>query len=105
VMSRGRDHGRLFVANPVRIVFFCVWTPVIVTGGLAALAMLVDDVPGVMTKHIVDILLDGCGATALGLIVWGILFGKKEQNLVQLGLVTISAILLALVVGFGKMIR
>jgi len=96
---------KMMNTNPIRILFLCAWAAVMVTGGLAALCMLLDNMPGVMTRHFVHALLETCGSAAFGMAVWSLLFGKKEQSLSQLGLATISVLLFLLALGFGKMIK
>ena len=91
--------------NPIRLLFFSAWLSVIITGGLAALAMIIDDRPGVITRETVLTLFNLCGVATAGLFIWSILFGKREQTLARLALVAICALLLAVIIGIGKMIK
>ena len=91
--------------NPIRLLFFSVWLSVIITGGLAALAMIIDDRPGVITRETVHTLFNLCRVATAGLFIWSILFGKKENTLARFALVTICALLLAVIVGIGKIIK
>ena len=90
--------------NLSRLLFYCAWLPVIITGGFAALAMLLDDCPGNITRETVRTLSNLCGVATTGLFIWAALFGKKEPSLVRMALVTVCALLLAIIVGYGKML-